>query len=669
VEDALKLPPPALLGWLDWLVVALYLVAAVVAGLLASRKAQGSSENFFLSGRNLPWWLLGTSMVATAFSSDTPLVVTGWTRAGGLAGNWRWWGYLVGTMLVVVVFARLWRRSRVLTDVEFMELRYSGLPAAGLRAFKALYQVLFVHCMVMGWVFLSMQKLLGTLLGLGTAPMATVLGVEITPAWISMTACVLLTFVYCEASGLWGVVVTDFLQFGVAMAGAIVLAVVVVQHMGGLDGLVQQVAAVDAGKLSAMPQSGPQTWDFVVFFGLLWCANKNADGGGVVIQRILAGRDERHSLLGTLWYAVANFGLRGWPWILVALASLAVLPPERVTAPVAGTVLQAGDGRVVLQPRDGGTPVDVAIPDSGLPDWRAAPRVAPGAEVKEGALLAAPDDEQAYAVMMRRFLPVGLLGLMVASFLAAFMSTVDSHINIAGAYLVNDLYRRFLRPDAPEAHYLRAARWVTPLIVLVALGFAARFDSVRGMFDIFTKLFGGVGVAYLLRWVWWRVNVWSEVTVLAVSATLTLLIELRPAWFAPLLPEALLVDGVPGITGGLLLIFAASLLAMLPVTLLTPPVDHEHLARFVERVRPVGLWGPVRKPADWTPEGPAWWVRTMLAWAGAVASIVGLIFLQGALFLHRGAGFWPWLSCAAGGLLLLLVALPSPRPGHRAAQP
>lgn len=682
MESLPPLPPPATLGWLDWTVVGLYLALSVAAGLVVSRRAGSGLEAFFLSGRRLPWWLMGTSLVAVSFSSDTPLVVTAWTRADGVAGNWRWWGYTVGTILVVVLFARLWRRSGVLTDVEFIELRYAGRPAVMLRVFKALYQVVFVHCLVLGWVFLSMHKLLAALLDLGSEPLFHVLWLPVTPGWLALLVCVLLTFVYCETAGLWGVVATDFLQFPVAMGGAIALAWAVVAHLGGLGGLAEGLAAGGwSGQLSGAPPghevmlSSPpaewtrEVWNFVVMVGLLWCANKNADGGGMVIQRMLAARDERHALLGALWYAVMNFALRGWPWILVALATLLVLPGVQVDAPVAGTVLAADASAVVLQPDGGADPVRVPVPDTGLPDWQARPAVAPGDRVEAGARLAATDDEQAYPVMMRRFLPVGLLGFLVASFLAAFMSTVDSHINLAGAYLVNDVYKRLLRPEATSEHYVRAARWATPLVVLGAFAFAASSDNVRDMFDSFTQLFGGVGVVYLLRWLWWRVNVWSEIAVLATSVAMTLAMDAWPGAWAPLLPEGLVLGGRPSFSGGLVLIFLASVAVAVPVTLLTPAVDREHLARFVRQVRPPGFWGPVRRSMAGEAEAPTPWLRLLLAWAGGTAAVVGLIFLQQAWFLQGGRGAWAWAACGAGGLLLFFAALPkgpAPGPGHRA---
>ena len=668
MDPALSLPPPATLGWLDWAVIVAYLVGAVVIGLLGARKGSGSTVNFFLSGRSLPWWLVGISLVSSGFASDTPLFVTALTRQGGVAGNWRWWGYLVGTLLVVVLFARLWRRSGVFNDIEFMELRYSGLPAAGLRAFKAVYQVAFVHCIAMGWIFVGMQKLLGVVLGLSADPVFHLAGLDITPSWLALAVCAGLMFVYCEVAGLWGVVYADLLQFPVAMAGAIMLAIFVVAHFGGLHGLMEQVAAVDPGKLSGLPAGvetlagspahwSPQVWDFIVMLGLLWCANKNADGGGVVIQRILAGKDVRHSMLGTLVYAIVNFALRPWAWILVALATLVLVPSVVVRSPVAGTIVSADSARVVVQPPDGSAAVVLDLPATGIEDWKPTPKVRAEAEVKSGGVVASTDDELAYQVFMRRFLPAGLFGLMVASFLAAFMSATSSHVNIAGSYLVHDVYRRFVRPGAPEGHYVRAARVVTPLVVLAALGIALASESV-------TSLFGGVGLAYVLRWTWWRINAWSEVAVLASSAAMTLLVKRMPEVFAPLLPAGLLTEaGAPGFTGGLLLVFAVSLVVVVPVTLLTPPVDKEHLAAFFARVRPPGFWGPVRKPADWAPGGAVWWLRLLLCWVGAVVACVGLIFLQAALFLHGGEDAWVWTAVSAGGLLVFALTLSGS--GHR----
>lgn len=651
---------------LDWAVIAVYLAIALGVGVWVGRKSRGSMENFFLSGRQLPWWLAGTSMVATSFASDTPLVISSWTRTGGVAGNWRWWAYIMSTLLVVVLFARLWRRSAVLTDIEFMELRYSGRPARFLRGFKSIYQVVFMHCFVMGWVILGMTKVLTVLFDLDTEPLFSVGPVAITPVWAAMLGCALLALIYSEVAGLWGVVLTDFIQFGVALAGSITLMVIVVNAFGGTSGLVEALRAspIAADKIAMAPNTegvelfDPVTWtagfwQFAVFVGVIWFANKNADGSGVMVQRILASRDERHAWLATLWYAVAHNAVRPWPWILVALASLLVLPPAQVQSPVDGLVRSVSEGTMVIAD-DSGMTHEVPLPDTGVEGWEALPLVSLGDEVHAGQVLASTDDEAAYPEMMLRFLPSGLLGLLAASFLAAFMSTIDTHVNLASSYLVNDFYRRFLRPDESQQHYVRAGRVTGPVVLLLAVVFAAASDSVRGMFDVFTALFSGVGVVYLARWLWWRINAWSEIAALGTSGLVTCVLQQWPEWGAGLLPEQLVQAGQPVFAGKLLIVVVSSTLVVLPVTLATPPVDAEQLRRFYERVRPVGLWGPVRGP-----HRPSPWIipRLFIAWIGATVFVLGCVLLPGELIFEGSAPPAAWAAVGLGGLSLLL-ALP-----------
>ena len=663
---------------LDWAVVIAYLVLALGAGLVIARRSRGNLENFFLSGRSLPWWLAGTSMVATSFASDTPLVVSSWTRTGGVAGNWRWWCYVLGTLLVVVVFARLWRRSEVLTDVEFMELRYSGRPARALRGFKSVYQCVFMHCFVMGWVILGMTKVLTVLFDLGDEPLVVLFGWGLTPAFAAMLGCALLALVYSEVSGLWGVVMTDFVQFAFALLGSVVLMNTVVGEFGGIAALADSLRAspVASGLLDSAPSmSGstlsdtttwsPEMWQFAIFVGVVWFANKNADGSGVMVQRILACRDERHALKATLWYAVAHYAIRPWPWILVALASLLVLPPVSTPSPVAGIVEAVDVTRVVVVATDG-VRHEVPMPETGVDGWHAAPVVAAGDEVRAGQAVAAVDDELAYPLMMRRYLPAGLLGLLAASFLAAFMSTIDTHVNTASSYLVNDLYRRFLRPGQPPEHYVRAGRVTGPFVLALAVVFAAASDSVRGMFDDFTALFSGVGVIYMLRWLWWRINAWSEVAALLSSAAATVAIKLRPEWAAAVLPDQLVVNGSPVIAGTLLVVVVVSLAVSIPVTLLTPPVEPERLREFHARVRPPGFWGGV---PDRVPSEVRWaGLRMTLAWLGATVVVVVAVLLPGDLMLMEGERAWPLALAGAAGLGLL-AALPRSRGRHAPGRP
>jgi len=674
---------------LDWVVIGAYLVVAIGAGVLISRRARGSMENFFLSGRNLPWWLAGTSMVATSFASDTPLVVTGWTRAGGIAGNWRWWSYVVGTLLVVVVFSRLWRRSAVLTDVEFMELRYSGKPARVLRAAKGIYQVVFLHCFVMGWVILGMTKVMVVLFDLSDDPVFSLGFMHFTPAWLLMLGCVVVAMIYSEVAGLWGVVVTDLVQFVLALTGAIALMWVVCDAFGGVGGVIDAIAATPAlaGKLETIPSPpdgdwsqpsgwGLTIWEPLIFMAVLWFASKNADGSGVMVQRILACKDEKQSLLATLWYAIAHYAIRPWPWILVALASLIVLPDLRVTSPVDGVVVEITDERMLIAPDSetagpGGNSFAVTVPliMGDDPEWQPELLVSEGDHVAANSLVASTDDEAAYPAMMRRFLPAGLLGLLVASFIAAFMSTIDTHVNLASAYIVNDVYRRFVRPEAPPAHYVRAARFVAPVVMVLALVFAASSDSVRGMFDIFTALFAGVGPVYLMRWCWWRINAWSEIAALATSAVVTLLLEQRPDLAGLVLPEVLMPGGEPAFVGTLLVVVCASILVTIPVTLLTRPVETGHLAAFFAKVRPMGAWRAVPKPSDHMPPKGAWWLRLTVAWLGAIALLMGGIFLPGSLILGHAGRALPWLAVTVVGGLVLWRALPALGQRHPPGQP
>ncbi len=650
------------LAGLDWLVIGAYLALSLGAGLLVRKRSRGSMENFFLSGRNLPWWLAGTSMVATSFASDTPLLITGWTRESGVAGNWRWWGYVVGSLLIVVLFSRYWKRSRVLTDIEFMELRYSGRPARALRGFKSVYQVLFMHCFVMGWVMLGMTKLMKVLFQVEDGD-AGVFGIP--PELLVMVGCCVLALVYSEITGLWGVVLTDFVQFILALTGAVVLAWTVVNEFGGLGPLVEALKAspVAAGKLTVAPSSegvvfsDPSTWNrqflqFVVFVSVMWFATKNSDGSGVMVQRMLACKSEKHAVGAALWYAVAHNALRPWPWIIVALASLLVLPPTSLKSPTDGVVTSVTAEHVQVTAADGQS-FELPIPETGVEGWTAEVRVWEDLDVASGQVLAATDDEMAYPAMMRRYLPAGLLGLMIASFLAAFMSTVDTHLNLASAYLVNDAYKRFIKPDAEPQHYIRAARITGPLVLLIALAISLHFESLSEMFNIFSALFSGVGVVYLLRWLWWRVNAWSEITALVVGAVGTWVLHLREDWAVALLPDLLVEASRPVFPGSLLLVMAITLPVTLLVTLLTPPVDKDTLQEFHDRIRPMGAWGPFRAPD----EDRARWAapRVVVAWIGATAFVVACILLPGDLLLEGGANSGLWIGVGLVGLLGLSV--------------
>ena len=563
---------------IDWAILALYFLISLAIGLLFTRRASGSMAEFFVSGRNLPWWLAGTSMVATSFSVDTPLVVTGWVRTGGIQANWVWWCLAIGGMLATFFFAKLWRRSEVMTDVEFTEHRYAGRSASFLRGFRAIYLTLYANGLAMGWTSLAMLKVFGEVFAVGKE-------------W-ALAVSVAITLLYAVLAGLWGVVVTDLFQFVWAMAGAVLLAAFAVDAAGGLPALLEALraggaaaATAPADPLSFLPPAhGPgDFWAsplaaFAVLVTVQWWSNKNADGGSVVVQRMAASRDERHALLATLWFQVANYALRPWPWILAGLASLVLYP--------------------------------------GL-----------------------EDPESAYPRMMVDLLPPGLRGMMLASLVAAFMSTIVTHINLSAAYLVNDVYRRFLVRGAGERHYVNAGRAASVLAVLVGGAIAYFATSISQLFYFLLEFGAGIGLVYLARWFWWRVNAWSEIAAMAASSCLTLALRGSPFLGGPsfTFPQVVLLNVV------------GSLVVWVAVTLLTPPTPMDRLEAFYRRVRPPGWWGPVRARLGAEAGPPRGFGRPLLLWA------VGTVFVYAALF---GTGKLLLLSFGPG-LLLLGIAVVS----------
>lgn len=482
---------------LDWWVIGAYLGLSFAIGLAFARRAGASVSEFFLSGRNLPWWLAGTSMVATTFAADTPLAITGEVARHGISGNWLWWNVAISGVLGVVVFARLWRRAGIMTDLELIELRYSGRPARALRGFRALYEGVFLNGITLGWVLLAIVKLAGVFFPVDKGT--------------TLLVCGGVALLYTVLSGFWGVVVTDLLQFVISMGGAIYLAFRAVGAAGGIAAIKE---ALPPEKLAFLPSfdagSLPVT-AFVAFIGVNWWASKSADGGGYLAQRVLATRDERQAVLSSLWFQVAHYALRSWPWILAGLASLVLFPDL-------------------------------------------------------------PDPELGYPKLVAELLPAGLRGLLVASFLAAFMSTVDTHLNWGASYVINDLYKRFYRPAASERELVLASRVAIVLLLGVAGLFAWSMDSVAGAWKLLFQLTAGIGGVYIMRWFHWRVNAWSEISAWISSALLTLIL----AWLAPDLPfgPRLLITGL------------GSSVCWLCVTWWTPATDDEVLVAFYRRVRP-----------------------------------------------------------------------------------
>ncbi|HSE28435.1 MAG TPA: sodium:solute symporter family protein [Gemmatimonadales bacterium] len=550
----------------DWGVILVYGVVTVAVGLAVARRAGQGTGEFFLSGRSLPWWALGVSLVATTFSTDTPNLVTDMVRTGGVSQNWSWWAFLLTGMCTVFFYARLWRRSEVMTDIGFYELRYSGRPAAFLRGFRAIYLGVFFNVMIMASVNLAAMKISSVLLGFDRE--------------VTLLVCAAVTVLYAASSGLRGVVLTDVLQFGVAMVGAVMAAWYALAHpaVGGLAGLLSHPEV--ARRTAMLPDFGDWRNAVMVFvipvtvqWWSTWYPGSEPGGGGYVAQRMLAARNERESLLSVLAFNVLHYGLRPWPWILVALASLVVYPD-----------LAAIQARFPhLDPRTLGN-------DLGYP-------------------------------AMLVFLPAGLLGLMLASLAAAYMSTISTHLNWGASYVVEDWYRRFVARDRSERHYVAVARVATVVLVALAAVVSLALESAFRTFAILLQIGAGTGLIYLLRWYWWRVNAWSEIAGMVISFAVAVYFEvLRPRSGLPPMDAAVqLVIGV-----------AITTVGWVAVTLLTPPTDAAVLRRFHDRIRPGGPgW---RRIAPAAPDGardnlPA----AFLCWFLGVTLVYAAMFAIGSL--------------------------------------
>jgi Na+/proline symporter len=514
------------LSTLDWLVIAAYALVAVVVGVLFTHRAGHSTDEFFLSGRKLPWWLLGISLVATTFSTDTPNLVTDLVRTGGVSQNWVWWAFLLTGLSTVFFYARLWRRSGLTTDVGFYELRYAGAPARFLRAFRAVYLGVFFNIMIMASVTLAATKIAGVLLSVDK--------------YTTVLVAAVITAIYSATSGLWGVVVTDVIQFVIAMGGSLVAAYYALSQpeVGGLSGLLSHEAV--APRLGLLPDFSDSSAVFAVLVIPLavqwwstWYPGSEPGGGGYVAQRMLAARNEREAIRATLLFNLAHYALRPWPWILVALASLVVYP-------------------------------DLASIAERFPNL-------------DRSIIG---HDLAYPAMLV-LLPSGVLGLVVASLAAAYMSTISTHLNWGASYVVDDVYRRFLSPGRADTHYVTVARIVTLALSAGASLVSLWLEHALQAFQILLQIGAGTGLLFLLRWFWWRINAWSELAAMVISFAVAVYFQFVHAalGFAPWAPGLQLVVGVAVTTTG-----------WVTVTFLTPPTQAEVLQRFYDRIRPYD-WG------------------------------------------------------------------------------
>ena len=635
---------------IDWAVIVGYALFALTVGLVMRKRASRSIDEYFLSGRTLPWWLAGTSMVATSFAADTPLLVSGWVREFGIWKNWVWWCQAISGAISVFVFARWWRRGNVMTKAELTELRYSGPASQLLRAFLGILHALIVNTMVLCWVLLAATKIFDVLFGVskGTA--------LVTASCIAMS--------YSMLSGFWGVVITDLFQFAISILGAILLARYCWDAVGGSTGIQQAVAdgtVFGHDTLSFMPPPGPGTpWEgsfwtvdaaaMAIYLTVMWWALETVDGGGHSIQRICASRDERQGMLGTLWYTIAHYSIRPWPWLVVGIASLIILPRLEVRTPVAGTIeaIRAEDDTVTIRTSDDEL-VEVPLVRFA-DDWRTDKMlVHVDEQVQIDEVIARSDPEEAYIVMLSRYLQPGLRGLVVASLLAAFMSTIDTHVNLASSFFINDIYRRFIRPDASAPHYVLAARLASLAVMMLSALIAMQSDAISQVFLFFLSFLAGVGPVYVLRWFWWRVSAWTEIVALVTSGvTATVLTHWDHNWqLGPLS-----VDGQLQPEGRTLLVAVISIIACAVSLLVAPTRDPRELINFYRTVRPLGWWGPVRAHVDRLPPpesiGPP-----LVGSVGSIALIYGSLLGIGCWLLDKPGGT---LALIAVGLGLVTVA-------------
>lgn len=518
---------------IDWLIIGLYFLVSISIGIFLARRAGKNTGEFFLTGRNLPWYIAGTSMVATTFAADTPLAITELVAQHGIAGNWLWWNMLFGGMLTVFFFARLWRRAGIITDCEFVEIRYSGRSASFLRGFRAVYIGIFMNIIVIGWVNLAMVKILEVMF-----PTLTFFGIDqISLAGFTfgshllVVGCIMLFIaLYSSLSGMWGISFTDTFQFLIAMSGCIVLAIFAVNNadIGGISGLKEKLPAwvfdftpVIAGDSEASSSAiggllKMSVIAFIAYIGVQWWASwypgAEPGGGGYVAQRMMSAKNEKHSLLATLWFQIAHFALRPWPWIIVALAALVLYPTET-------------------------------------------------------------DKGATFVMMIRDLMPSGLLGLLLAAFLAAYMSTVASQTVWGTSYIINDLYRPFLKPDADEKYYVKVSRITTYLLIILSLILTSKLDRISDAWKFILVCSGGIGPVLIFRWFWWRINAWSEIAAM-----------IAPYFVYPILYFRYDMS----FETSLLIITAWSTIVWLAVTFLTKPTDEEKLLSFYKKIHPGG---------------------------------------------------------------------------------
>ena len=585
---------------IDWSIIILYFLISISIGIIMSKRAGRSTGDFFLTGRNLPWWIAGTSMVATTFAADTPLAITELVAQNGIAGNWFWFNMIFGSMLTVFFFARLWRRAGILTDCEFVAIRYSGRPAAFLRGFRAVYLGIFMNVIVIGWVNLAMVKILYVIfpdLTFFGIKQLSFLGFQFSAHLLTVGVLMLFVAVYSALSGLWGVSITDSFQFVMAMAGCIVLAIYAVNSpdIGGIVGLKEKLpewvfkfnpeigtaeAASGTTTVGLLKMGGTALMVYLcVQWWSVWYPGAEPGGGGYVAQRMMSAKNEKHSLLAVLWFNIAHYALRPWPWIVVALCSMVLYPQ-----------------------------------------------------------LSNADKGAGFVMVIRDLLPPGLVGLLLAAFLAAYMSTIASQCVLGTSYIVNDLYRPFINRGADDKYYVRVSRITTFILMAFSLVVTSKMGRISDAWKLVMECSCGMGLALILRWFWWRINAWSEMAAMVAPFIAYPIIKLQLGIVFP---------------NSLLIFVAWSSLVWLAVTFLTRPTDEKTLLSFYRKVHPGGvLWKPIAQKLP-DVKGDSGYLQLFIDWlAGVVLVMFGVFGIGKIIFGELGLGLlFLATSALAGGAI------------------
>ncbi len=584
---------------IDWLIIACYFAISLAIGFYMSKRASRSTSDFFLSGRNLPWYIAGTSMVATTFAADTPLAITELVAESGIAGNWLWWNMVFGGMLTVFFFARLWRRAGILTDCELVNIRYSGPSARFLRGFRAIYIGVIMNVVVLAWVNLAMVKILWVMfpeLTFFGHEQFNILGITISSHLMLVGGLMLFVAFYSALSGLWGVSLTDSFQFIIAMLGCIVLAVFALRHpdVGGITGLKAQLPDSvftffpEVGKTEGSATGQVLTLSltaFITYLGVQWWASwypgAEPGGGGYVAQRMMSAKDEKHSLMATLWFQIAHYAIRPWPWIIVALVTLVLYPD-------------------------------------------------------------APDRGATYVMVIRDIMPTGWLGLLMAAFLAAYMSTMASQMVWGTSYVVNDFVKPFVKPNATEKYYVKISRVATFILMLFSLIVTTQFSKISDAWRFILACSGGIGLVLILRWFWWRINAWSEIS--AMLAPFLVYPWLKAYTNLAFEPILLITVGV-------------STVIWILVTFSTPPTDTETLKDFYRKVHPGGLgWNPISKLLP-NIIGDSGFKYLWYAWFGGCITVLCFLFGTGKLLLKEHVFATILYAISVLGIRIIVVSL------------